>query len=107
MDVDLSADGLRYVVQMWLVPTGHDSKWGGCGCRRPPPEDSAAVGVARRPRHAWNQVWLRQGLLRSVHSPDRRAKHQVVRTTAERAGGASIVTVEGVSFHQVPMTAGH
>src|SRR5438132_4943694 len=24
MDVDLSADGLRYVVQIWLVPTGHD-----------------------------------------------------------------------------------
>src|SRR5258707_14433999 len=24
MDVDLSADGLRYVVQIWLVPTGHN-----------------------------------------------------------------------------------
>jgi len=29
------------------------------------------------------------------------------RTTAERAAGTSIVTVEGVSFHQFPMTAVH
>jgi len=81
-----------------------DSKWGGCGCRRPPPEGSAAVGVARRPRHAWNQVWLRQGLLRSAHSPDRRAKHQVVSDYGLASRCTSIVTVEGVSFHQFPMT---
>src|SRR5260370_28036723 len=24
MEVDLSADGLRYVVHIWLFPTGHD-----------------------------------------------------------------------------------
>jgi aerobic-type carbon monoxide dehydrogenase small subunit (CoxS/CutS family) len=29
------------------------------------------------------------------------------RTTAEPAAGTSIVTVEGVSFHQFPMTAVH
>jgi len=29
------------------------------------------------------------------------------RTTAERAGGTSIITVEGVSFHEFPMTAFH
>ena len=34
--VDLSADGLRYVVQIWLVPTGHDDvrETSAVGCKR-------------------------------------------------------------------------
>src|SRR6266571_2375747 len=36
MDVDLSADVLRYVVQIWLVATGHDDfrETSAVGCKR-------------------------------------------------------------------------
>src|SRR6478609_4406485 len=60
-------------------------------------QEAAVVNAAGRAGPARDEVRLRDRLLRGVHRADRRAEHQVVPDSAERAAGTAVTTVEGAS----------